>query len=256
MAALIAVFGAVALSGLPIQLLPNLEEPRIAVENAWRAAAPEEMESGIVEPQEDVLKNIPGLISIETFIARGSGWVNLTFETGTDVQAAKLDVINRLGQTPPLPVDAREPVVFAGAQAFGPGAASLLIRVLPGNPERELANYQALIEEHVEPRLARIPGVSRVNLQGERPRELQIIVDTYRAAALGLALDDITRVVSRAVDVSGGSADVGRRRYTVRFVGQFEPADLNQLVVGIDADRPVYLSEIAEVVVAPRAQDG
>ncbi len=255
-AALVVVFGAVALSGLPIQLLPNLEEPRITVENAWRAAAPEEMESGIVEPQEDVLKNIPGLTSIETFIARGAGWVNLTFETGTDVQAAKLDVINRLGQTPPLPVDAMEPVVMVGGQGFGPGAASLLIRVLPGNPERELANYQALIEEHVEPRLARIPGVSRVNLQGERPRELQIAVDTYRAAALGLALDDISRVVSRAVDVSGGSADVGRRRYTVRFVGQFEPEDLNQLVVGINADRPVYLSEIADVSVAPRDQDG
>jgi multidrug efflux pump subunit AcrB len=182
--ALVALFGLTSIAALPIQLLPTIEEPQVSVANFWRAAAPEEMEANIVEPQENVLKNTPGLTIINSFVSRGQGFVNLSFAVGTDIQAAKLDVINNLSQVPPGPADAIEPQVFAGGGQQTPGAASLLVRVLPDNPVKELAAYQGLIEEHVQPRLARIPGVSRVDLQGEQPREVQITFDAYRAAAL------------------------------------------------------------------------
>jgi multidrug efflux pump subunit AcrB len=62
--------------------------------------------------------------------------------------------------------------------------------------------------------------------------------------------------LSRATDSSGGFADVGRRQYTVRFVGQFEPKEINELIVGWSDDRPIYLSEVADVDVVPRKLDG
>lgn len=254
--ALIALFGALSISRLPIQLLPNIEEPQISIANFWRAAAPEEMEASIVEPQENVLRNTPGLTNINSFVTRGAGFINLTFAVGTDIQTAKLDVINNLNQAPPRPADAIEPQVFAGGGGQTPGAASLLVRVLPDNPDKELANYQKLIEEYVEPRLARIPGVSRVELQGEQPREVHIVFDSYRAAALGIQVSDIISTISRATDTSGGFADVGRRQYTVRFVGQFEPDELSQLIVGWSGERPISLSEVADVSIVPRKQDG
>jgi multidrug efflux pump subunit AcrB len=254
--ALVALFGLTSIATLPIQLLPNIEEPQVSIANFWRAAAPEEMEANIVEPQENVLKNTPGLTNINSWIGRGTGWVNLTFAVGTDIQEAKLDVINNLTQAPPRPGDALEPQVAAGGGGQTPGAASLLIRVLPGNPNQELASYQKLIEDEVEPVLARIPGVSRVELQGEQPRELHITFDSYRAAALGVQISDIIATISRASDTSGGFADVGRRQYTVRFVGQFEPGELNDLIVGWSDERPIYLAEVADVAVVPRKQDG
>ncbi len=254
--ALVALFGLTSIASLPIQLLPDIEEPQVSIANFWRAAAPEEMEANIVEPQENVLKNTPGLTNINSWISRGSGWVNLTFAVGTDIQEAKLDVINNLTQAPARPGDAIEPQVAAGGGGQTPGAASLLIRVLPGNPNQELASYQKLIEDEVEPVLARIPGVSRVELQGEQPRELHITFDSYRAAALGVQISDIIATISRASDTSGGFADVGRRQYTVRFVGQFEPDELNELIVGWSDERPIYLAEVADVAVVPRKQDG
>ncbi|MDX1516789.1 MAG: efflux RND transporter permease subunit [Woeseiaceae bacterium] len=254
--ALIALFGLTSIASLPIQLLPTIEEPQVSIANFWRAAAPEEMEANIVEPQENVLKNTPGLSNINSWISRGSGWVNLTFDVGTDIQEAKLDVINNLTQAPPRPGDAIEPQVSAGGGQQTPGAASLLVRVLPGNPDTDLSSYQKLIEDEVYPRLARIPGVSRVDLVGERPRELHVTFDSYRAAALGVQVQDIIATVSRATDTSGGFADVGRRQYTVRFVGQFEPDELNALIVGWSDDRPIYLSEVADVDIVPRRQDG
>ena len=254
--ALVALFGFMSIARLPIQLLPNIEEPQITVANFWRAAAPEEMEASIIEPQENVLKNTPGLTNINSWVSRGSGWVNLSFAVGTDIQTAKLDVINNLNQAPPRPADAVEPQVFAGGGGQTPGAASLLVRALPDNPNQELASYQKLIEEFVQPRLARIPGVSRVELQGEQPREVHIVFDSYRAAALGIQISDIIATVSRATDISGGFADVGRRQYTVRFVGQFEPGDLSALIVGWSGERPISLSEVADVEIVPRKQDG
>ncbi len=229
----------------------------MSIANFWRAAAPEEMEANIIEPQENVLRNTPGLTDINSFIARGAGFVNLTFAVGTDMQTAKLDIVNNLTQAPPRPSDAIEPQVSAGAAGpQSPGAASLLVRVLPGNPTRDLARYQQLIENEVEPRLARIPGVSQVFLAGEQPKELHINFDSYRAAALGIQINDIIATVSRATDSSGGFADVGRRQYTVRFVGQFEPAQLNELIVGFSDERPIYLSEVADVQIVPRKRDG
>jgi len=254
--ALVALFGLTSIASLPIQLLPTIEEPQVSIANFWRAAAPEEMEANIVEPQENVLKNTPGLTDINSWIGRGTGWVNLTFAVGTDIQEAKLDVINNLTQAPSRPADAMEPQVSAGGGQQTPGAASLLVRILPSNPNKELASYQKLIEDEVYPRLARIPGVSRVDLQGEQPRELHITFDAYRAAALGIQIQDIIATVSRASDSSGGFADVGRRQYTVRFVGQFEPDELNELIVGWSDERPIYLSEVADVEVVPRKQDG
>ncbi len=254
--ALVAIFGLMSIARLPIQLLPNIEQPQVSIQNFWRAAAPEEMESSIIEPQENVLRNTPGVTDVNAFISRGAGFLTLTFDVGTDIQEAKLDVINNLNQAPPRPADAIEPQVFAGGGQQAPPAASMLIRVLPHNPNKELADYQKLIEEYVEPRLARIPGVSQVNLNSEQPREMQISFDAYRAAALGIGVSDIIATLSRATDSSGGFADVGRRQYTVRFVGQFEPQELNELIVGWSGDRPVYLSEVADVEIVPRKLDG
>jgi len=63
----------------------------------------------------------------------------------------------------------------------------------------------------------------------------------------GSQINDIVAAVSRATDCAGGFADVGRRQYTVRFVGQFEPEQLNELIVGWSNERPIYLSEVADV---------
>ena len=79
--ALVALFGLTSISSLPIQLLPDIEQPQISVANFWRAAAPEEMEANIVEPQENVLRNTPGLTDISSFIGRGQGFLNLTFNS-------------------------------------------------------------------------------------------------------------------------------------------------------------------------------
>ncbi|MCL1039559.1 efflux RND transporter permease subunit [Shewanella submarina] len=254
---LILIFGALAIAKLPIQLLPDISQPQISVFNNWRSAAPQEMESNIIEPQENVLRQVPGVVEMNANIGQGFGSITLTFEVGSDMQAAMINVINALNQTPPRPLDAGEPFINVGGGNGGtPNLASLLIYTLPDNPETDVARYQKLFDDLVEPRLRQITGVGAVQMQSRRPKELHIEFDPYRAAALGITLDQLRSTISRAADISGGTAKVGRREYTVRFVGKYTPENLGSLIVTYNDGRPVYLNELADVTVTTSEQRG
>ena len=92
-----------------------------------------------------------------------------------------------------------------------------------------------------------IDGVQRVDLASERDEMVLITFDPYRTAALGIQVSDISAAVTRAVHSTGGLASVGRRQYTVRFLGGFDLEEIKQLIVARRANEPVYLGDIAEV---------
>lgn len=245
--ALILVFGIMSVFKLPIQLTPDIEQPQINIATGWRSAAPAEMESVIIEPIENVVKNTQGVTKVTTNIQRGFGNITLTFDVGADMQKAMLDVINNLNQAPPIPLDAMDPIVSAGGGRGGPNTASLMIKTLPDNPTHDLGQYQKLIEDVVRPRFSRIPGMGQVNLQSHRPRELRITFDPLKTAALGLSLSSISSTIARANDVSAGVANVGRRQYTVRFSGQYDVTNLAEMIIAYSDERPIYLKDVARV---------
>ncbi|MFP5305259.1 MAG: efflux RND transporter permease subunit, partial [Gammaproteobacteria bacterium] len=250
-ALILVLFGGLALLKLPIQLLPDMKQPQLWVQVGWREAAPSEVEEALIEPIEEVMRGLPGLVEMRSEANRGRGGVGLKFEVGTDMTRVMLDVVSRLNTLPPLPADADEPLVFPGDNWQGTNAASLLVRPLPGNATTDVAaTYQKLMEEVVEPRLALVPGVSQVNLEGGRPREVRIRFDAFRLAALGLTPQQLAQTVIAARDASAGFVDVGRRQFTVRLAGR-EPVDsLGDLIVGWSNDRPLYLREVADISVA------
>jgi multidrug efflux pump subunit AcrB len=250
---LILVFGFLSVAKLPLQLVPDIQQPQININSGWRAAAPEEIESVIIEPLERAVKNTPGVTDISTNISRGGGNISLTFDVGTNMQEAMINVLNNLNQAPPLPLEAREPIISAaGTGPNAPNAASLLIKPSEGSTVEDITLYQKLIDDLVEPRFSKIAGVARVNLNSERARELRIEFDPYKAAALGLSISQISSTISQASNTSGGFAEVGRRNYTVRFAGQYEVDQLGQMIVGYsdagsNSARPIYLSDVATV---------
>jgi multidrug efflux pump subunit AcrB len=242
--ALVMVFGLMNVVKLPIQLIPDIEQPQITIFTGWGGAAPSEIESVIIEPIENVVKNTQGVTNVTTSISFGSGTITLTFDVGADMQKAMLDVINKLNQAPPLPLDAIEPIVTA---AGGATTASLMIKTLPGNNTTDLGVYQKLFDDVLKPRFARIAGMGQIDFASERPRELRITFDPLRAASLGLSIGDISSTISQAKDLSAGTANVGRRRYTVRFSGQYNINNLTEMIVGYSNERAIYLKDIATV---------
>jgi len=150
-----------------------------------------------------------------------------------------------LNQAEPPPPDAEEPQIQVGGWDFP--VATLLVHPLVPTPGVDVTDFQRVIDTEVEPRILAIEGVQRVNLESERDPLVLIEFDPYRAAALGVQVSDIANTVRRAVDTTGGLATVGRRQYTVRFLGGFDVDELGDLIVARRGNEAVRLGEIAQI---------
>ncbi|HYC03599.1 MAG TPA: efflux RND transporter permease subunit [Azospirillaceae bacterium] len=252
-AALVVVLGGIlSIRMLPIQLFPEIEQPRLGIQTSWRAASPQEVESELLEPQEDVLRDLPGLEEMTAFANPGGSFVELTFGYDTDMQKTLMDVISRLNRLPTLPADADPPQIQFGGGGGNPNANDTLIfyfiQKMPGTPG-EMKDHIPYIQDEIIPRIRSTPGVAAVefNSGGADEQQVQIRFDPVKAAEYGIGIPTLANLVGRSQDVSGGFVDDGRRIYTVRFKGRFSPDELRELVLEWRDGRPVHLGDIAEI---------
>ena len=252
---LLVIFGLLSLSRLPVQMTPNIDRPTISISTGWRAAAPSEIESEIIEPQENQLRDVPGLQRMTSTASQGRASINLEFDVNADLNRALIEVINRLNQVPRYPADASEPTVRVGSDQFGDTIAWFAIRPMPGNT-RPIIEYQDFVDEVVKERVERIPGVSSANPRGGRQFEVRITFDPFQAAAIGVDLTRVGQRLGQNADVSGGFQEVGRRQFTLRFAGQYQISDLENLVLEWRDGRPVFLGDVATVERTMRDSSG
>jgi multidrug efflux pump subunit AcrB len=252
---LVLLMGTIGLLNLPVQMIPDLQRPMIQIETRWRTAAPEEVESEIIEPQEDVLRGLPGLIKMESAALAGRAEISLIFSIDTDLQRALIEVLNRMNQVPRYPNDVTEPQIYAGQDRFGSAVAWYSLTPVEGNT-RPIASYSDFAREVVQARLERVPGVANSNAFGGRDNEVRITFDPYEAAALGIDIPTLTQIVGNHGDTSGGFSEVGRRQYTLRYAGQYELPDYGKMVLDWGDGQPVRLRDIATVEVTMRDANG
>ncbi|MCP3673607.1 MAG: efflux RND transporter permease subunit, partial [Gammaproteobacteria bacterium] len=258
--AIILLFGLFILNKLPVQLFPDIERPQISVATFWRAASPKEVESELLEPQEEVLQGLPGMTSMSAFANAGASFINLEFNLDTDMDKMLIEVISRINRVPFLPQDAQPPVITLGGGGPGGGGAALtwfFVQLLPGT-DGNILDYERLVEDTVKPKLESIPGVAGVQLFASfgNPEELQIIFDPYKAADLGINIPSVAAIAGRANDISGGFKDVGRRRYTLRFAGRYDPKQLSNLILENRAGKQIKLGDVAEIKVGHSQRSG
>jgi HAE1 family hydrophobic/amphiphilic exporter-1 len=110
---LVVLFGLVGIRKLPVQLTPDVETPQITVTTVWPGAAPYEVEKDIIEEQENVLKGIQRLTLMESSSFNAMDEITLTFEIGTDIDAALLRVSNKLNEVRRYPENVEKPVIEA-----------------------------------------------------------------------------------------------------------------------------------------------
>jgi len=243
---LVALFGAISLFKLPVQLTPDISQPMITISTGWRAAAPEEMEAEIIERQEDVLKGLQGLESLISNSSQGNGSITLRYRTGINLERALIDVMSALNQVPNYPPDATEPVIAVGGSSTFTAIAWFALKPIEGN-KRDIVSYQDYVEEIVQTRLERVDGISQTNAFGGLSNELRITFDPYKAAALGLNIPVLASTLSSNSDTSGGFNEIGRRKYTLRFSGKYGVKQLQEMVLDWRDGQPILLRDVAKV---------
>lgn len=245
-AILVVLFGVLSVVGLPIQLTPDIARPIISVSTRWPGATPSDVETEILQKQEDVLKDVPNLIRMTSNASVGQCSLSLEFRVGTDLEQSLVRVGNRLTQVSGYPEAADEPSV-ATADSTGPPLVVIGIRSRTG--ERVDA-YRTWLADEILPELQRIPGVGDILHIGGRDSVFLIEVEPRELASRGFTLAALSsRLRSELRDVSAGDIELGRRRLLVRTMAiEPDPAELGALVLGAAPDgSPIRLSDVAKV---------
>ena len=115
---LLSLFGILSIFAIPVQLIPNVDEPRITVSTSWEGASPQEIEREIVERQEERLKGVSDLKKMTSTSTEGSATIVLDFYVGSDKDAALRNVSDKLRQVSGYPNEVDEPTVQAADSAL------------------------------------------------------------------------------------------------------------------------------------------
>ncbi|MEM7136115.1 MAG: efflux RND transporter permease subunit [Myxococcota bacterium] len=252
---LVVLFGALSVVDLPIQLTPDIQTPTISINTGWPGAAPVEIETEVLEPQEEVLKNLEGLTLMESSANKDNGSITLEFEVDTDIEEALVRVTNRLSQVASYPETVNEPVVETASSA-GPPLAVIAIRDPEGG---SVAAYRTWVDDTILPEIDRVPGVSGIFFIGGQASEIHVLFDPEAVAARGLSVDAVAeRVRTELRDLSGGDVTLGKRRYLVRTeIAPDSPTAFEQIVLGAGPDgTPIMLGDVASVQMALRKPSG
>ena len=233
-ATLIVLLGVLSLLRIPAQLLPQIEKPVVTVINAWPGAAPKEIESELTVPVEEVLQGTPGMTEMVSWSMTNFGFMQLEFAIETDMTRTLIEIISRLNRLRPLPANAERPQVSLGE--WGDANDQLIeyfVEQVDGT-EDQLIENKRFLREVIVPELASMYGVSQVDMfdaGGNSSDQLQIVIDPYKAAELGIDIARAAERIGRSANISSGVVDVGRRSYTLRIEGRYDIDELAGLIL-------------------------
>ncbi|NYG34682.1 efflux RND transporter permease subunit [Sphaerotilus montanus] len=250
----IVVLGTAAITKLPVSQYPTVAPPSIVITTAYPGASAQVLESSVLAVIEQELNGAPNLIYMESSAdANGGGQITVTFEPGTDVAIAQIEVQNRLSRaTPRLP----SAVTQQGVRVDKARSNFLLFVMLTSkNPAYDpvaLGDYAA---RNIQPELLRVPGVGQAQLFGTE-RAMRVWIDPGKLVGLGLTPADVTSAI-RAQNLQVSAGTVGglpnlatqTNFATVTVGGQLTTvAEFGQVIVRANADgSTVRLKDVARI---------
>ena len=246
----VVMFGLVAFQRLPINLLPDLSYPSLAVETRLPGAAPAEVESLVTRRLEEAVGIISGVRRISSRSRPGLSQVTLEFEWGREMALASLDVRQKVDLVT-LPREAERPQILRFDPASDPIMRLYLVGGVLGGEKTGASLYRLryVAEEIVKKDLESLDGVAAVKVSGGLEQEIQVRLDEGKLALVGLKPSDIQGVLAREnVNQAGGSLYEDEARYLVRASNEFQDLDdIRATIVAQKEGRAVRLAEVAVV---------
>ncbi len=246
----VLMLGAVSFTRLQVDLLPEIEFPSLSITTTYEGAGPEEIETLITRPIEQVVSTVEGVERLQGFSAEGRSRVSLNFVWGTNMDSALNDVravVERVKMR--LPEEADDPVVFK----FDIGSFPVMFLALSG--EMSEPELRQLAERQLAPRMERIEGVASVDIRGGVKREIHVLLDTERLSAYNLAPNRVVEALRvENQNIPAGQIDEFDESVLVRILGEnIDPLNLNNIIVATQPDEtgklvPIFVRDVARVV--------
>jgi multidrug efflux pump subunit AcrB/ABC-type multidrug transport system ATPase subunit len=241
----ISLLGLISLDRLQVELMPEVVYPEIFVSVSLQGMAPEQVERDLVMPVEEELSQLAGMVEMNSTASLNRGNVRVSYEPGTDMKFALLQVQSRMDRLQPS-FPARTQI---SVQRFDEGNLSATVMELQVLGEGADLNWlRDYAEENIAPELAAVEGVVSAQVLGGQQSAVEIVAEPERLQAYQLSLSNLRSALEDANQPRAylGAVYDGSQVFPVSFQGQF--GDLRQIgEVLIDASVPLRLGDVARV---------
>ena len=240
----IILLGAISLTRLPVDLMPDTQMPTITVRVNYSGVGPLEMEELVTRPIEQAVSAVAGLERVDSTSSEGNANVRLNFAWGTDLSEAADEVRTRLDRVRGrMPEDADPPTVFK----FDSTAMPIMGIGVEG--DFDPVTLREIAQNDLSPRLERVAGVAAVTINGGLRRQIHVDLSREKITALNLSPDRVVQILrTENQNIPLGEINDADRTLLLRSPGQFTHIDeIKNIVVMTRDGVPVYMRDIAEV---------
>jgi multidrug efflux pump len=251
---LIVLFGVIGFTFLGVRDYPAIDPPNVSVRTSYPGANADIIESQITEPLEKSINGIAGVRNITSTNSQGTSSINVEFDLSVDLEAAANDVRDKVAQAArSLPTDLPAPPVVSKADASSDAIISMTVQSNTRN-QLEVTEYanNVLVE-----RLQTIPGVSGIQIWGEKRFAMRIWFNPAKLSAYGLTPGDVQAAISREnVELPSGKISGNSTELTVRTFGRLTTEeDFNNVIVKNVNGSDIRLKDVAEAVLGPENEE-
>lgn len=251
----VLLYGVWILKRLPVDVLPDLNRPRVTLIVEAHGLAPEEVETIVTLPIESVLNGAPGVIQLRSSSGIGIAIIHVEFDWGTDIFKNRQIVQERLQLVSERLPEGITPIMGPITSIMG---EIQFIGITGKDPSHYSMELRTLADWVVRPRLISLPGVSQVVVMGGGVKQYQILLSAEKLRNKGMSLGELKESLSKmSKNTTGGFIDLEDKEFLIRPLGRVETAeDIENTAIGSHLGKAVLIKDIAKVKMAPKTKRG
>lgn len=241
----LGILGVMSYSQLSYNLLPKFESPVMTVTTVYPGAAAGEVETSVTKKVEDALSSLENLDKINSTSQEGVSAVTVALTQDADINQAVQDAQQKVNATMArLPEDVGSPTISKFS------TDDLPILRLGVTSDLEPTAFYKLVEDRIQPALAKAEGVGQIRIIGGDQREIQINVDPAKLKAYSLSVNQVMQsVISANQEFPTGKVENANGQYSLRVAAKFTSLEqIRDLVVTSQNGSRVTVGDVAEVV--------
>ena len=237
--------GVFSYKDLGVDLMPKTDLPNVNVSVSLPGASAEEVESQLTKPIEEAVNSIAGIDELRTTSNQGNSNTNITFTLEKPIDVAVQDVRDKIGPiVNKFPNNAGPPVI----QKNDPDSSPILTLAMYGS--RDPKELTDIVDQKIKQVIETINGVASVQFNGDRRRQIQLLLNADRLYAYGITVDQLRLAVQRQnVEIPGGTFISGPSEIALRTMGRLENVDdFNRIILSQKNGSTVTFKDVGRVV--------
>lgn len=242
---MLILFGIIGYSYLGVREFPSIDPAQISVRTSYAGANADIIESQITEPLEKAINSIDGIRNISSSSNQGTSNITVEFNLGKNLEEAANDVRDKVSQAiRSLPQDIDAPPVVSKADADSEPIITMTVQ----SSEKNILELSDYAENTISQRLQTIPGVSSVQIWGQKKYAMRLWLDPVKLNSYGVTVLDVRSALNlQNVELPSGKLTGSNTELTVKTIGNLASEnEFNDIIIKSTGNSIIRLSDVGK----------